>query len=89
MALIYGFTITTFFPCRSFRNSYNVTLNSVSDSSNDKLSDYIETDSTELMKNRSNNILSMEDRIALELQEQKEREDELRRLRKQLSIDSG
>ncbi|KAK6641515.1 hypothetical protein RUM44_013227 [Polyplax serrata] len=74
---------------KSFRNSYNVTLNSVSDSSNDKLSDYIETDSTELMKNRSNNILSMEDRIALELQEQKEREDELRRLRKQLSIDSG
>ena len=35
-----------------------------------------------------NNMLSMEDRIALELQEQKEREEELRRLRKQLSYEN-
>lgn len=34
-------------------------------------------------------MLSMEDRIALELQEQKEREEELKRLRKQLSIENG
>lgn len=53
--------------------------------------DFLENGTLEQLKNRvrsdlSFNSLSMEDRIALELQEQKEREEELKRLRKELFL---